>query len=449
MKKKIILIIALLLTPIIKVKASSGLIDIYASNKNPTVGSTITITTYTSCDSDTFAYEYTITYDESKLSFISSSSNCNNLHCAASATSKTSDTFTFKVIAQGESTVSVKASGIIDSNEESITPSISPVKINAKSSASTPPTNNSSTPSSNSSTTNKTFSTNNYLKSLSVDNKTLSPDFNKDTLEYTVIFNEEDEIIKINAEKEDDKATIAGLGEQKLDLGKNKYEITVTSEKGTTRTYTITAIIEDKNPIKVEINKNDYTVVKRKSLLPIKENYEEKTITINEQQIPALYNKQTNITLIGLKNTKTSEINLFIYDEEKKSYTTFNEIKIGDISLTILNNTKKEYQNKTTIRINDQEIEVYKTSKESKYSIIYAINNTTGKKSWYKYDEEENTIQRQENEIKESKNNNTAKNMVLILGITSLSFAILFIISLIRNISIKKEDKKKENKKVQ
>ena len=87
-------------------------------------------------------------------------------------------------------------------------------------------------------------STNNYLKSLSVEGCTISPAFNKDTLEYSCKDLMIDKI-KINAEVEDSKAYLTGTGEKELFNGDNNFEVSVTSESGQVRTYKL--LINKKN----------------------------------------------------------------------------------------------------------------------------------------------------------------------------------------------------------
>lgn len=87
-------------------------------------------------------------------------------------------------------------------------------------------------------------STNNYLKSLSVDGCSLSPAFNKDTLEYSCKDLMIDKIT-INAEVEDSKAYLTGTGEKELFNGDNNFEVVVTSESGTQKVYKL--LINKKN----------------------------------------------------------------------------------------------------------------------------------------------------------------------------------------------------------
>ena len=78
----------------------------------------------------------------------------------------------------------------------------------------------------------KTYSSNNYLKSLSIDGYSLSPEFNKDTTEYTVEVPNGTDKITIDASKEDSTASISGTGEKEVAEGTNKFEINVEAENG-------------------------------------------------------------------------------------------------------------------------------------------------------------------------------------------------------------------------
>lgn len=90
----------------------------------------------------------------------------------------------------------------------------------------------------------ETKSSNNYLSSLTVGKGTLTPEFSKDVYQYKVNFDNSVNLfelsqIEIKAKAEDDKASIAGIGMVDLKEGENKIAVTVTSENGSVRTYTI------------------------------------------------------------------------------------------------------------------------------------------------------------------------------------------------------------------
>lgn len=82
-------------------------------------------------------------------------------------------------------------------------------------------------------------SPNNKLSSLSVDGFSLTPTFNKDTLEYNLIVDSSVPNVTVNALAADSKAKVAGAGNITLHSGNNDAAITVTAQNGTVRTYTV------------------------------------------------------------------------------------------------------------------------------------------------------------------------------------------------------------------
>ena len=83
-----------------------------------------------------------------------------------------------------------------------------------------------------------TLSSNNYLKNIQVNIGTLSPEFYRETFEYTVDNIIEDDI-EITAEAEDEKAIVNGTGTIALVGGENRINIEVVAENQQTRTYTV------------------------------------------------------------------------------------------------------------------------------------------------------------------------------------------------------------------
>ena len=210
-------------------------------------------------------------------------------------------------------------------------------------------------------------STNNNLKSLSVEGYSISPSFNKDTLEYTVNLESNIEKIKINASKEDGYASLSGTGEKEVQEGDNKFEIVVTSETGKSKVYTLNAIVKDSNPIIKTINGNEYTVIKRESALTKPDSFEETKVMINEIEIPAFYNEKTAITLIGLKDSG-GNVHLYQYNQKDDTYTKYETLT--SISQTIIfENTDEEIEGyePITTTINEKEYNVYQNKNNKDY----------------------------------------------------------------------------------
>lgn len=82
-------------------------------------------------------------------------------------------------------------------------------------------------------------SPNNKLSGLNVDGFSLTPTFDKDTLEYNLIVDSSVTNITVNAWAADSNAHVTGAGSMTLRNGTNDVTITVTAQNGTVRTYVI------------------------------------------------------------------------------------------------------------------------------------------------------------------------------------------------------------------
>ncbi len=274
----------------------------------------------------------------------------------------------------------------------------------------------------------------NTLDNLWVEGVSLDPGFNKDTTEYSVILEADVTSIKIGAKKSDGKSSVSGDGEKSVSEGMNQFEIKVTAENGSTRTYVIKATVKEKEPIKVNIGSDEYTVVrKREDLKETSELYSEKTVKINEEEIPAYYGEITKYTLVGLKD-KDGNIENYIYDENTKTYTLYKEIYSQKVTIypKVPANVKipSGYQ-KEEIDINETKVTAYKSEK-NKYYLVYGMNVEKGNDDFYLYDIEEGTFQK----YVEVENGISEKNIKIIFIAFASVVALLMsiIIALLRKI---------------
>ena len=96
-------------------------------------------------------------------------------------------------------------------------------------------------------------SDNNFLKDLNVTEGTLSPNFDRQVIEYSVKVDNNINEINITANAEDSEAKINGTG--KIDISNiSEHKIEVVAASGTTRTYFIKIIKENENKT---IDKNE------------------------------------------------------------------------------------------------------------------------------------------------------------------------------------------------
>jgi len=105
-------------------------------------------------------------------------------------------------------------------------------------------------------TRNDPRSNNNFLSEITLSSGTL--DFNKETGSYVVEVENDVTSITIGANVEDTKSSLVGTGTFDLKLYDNKFELVVTAENQTTRTYTLNIVRKDELGFSHELSKNNY-----------------------------------------------------------------------------------------------------------------------------------------------------------------------------------------------
>ena len=104
------------------------------------------------------------------------------------------------------------------------------------------------------------------LKSLTVSQGTLTPEFTPETTEYTVELREQTTII-IAAAANYNKASVTGAGTKTLVIGSNPYTITVTAEDGTTKDYTV--LVSNLSNVGIDNPTNVIVVSSEKGILTV------------------------------------------------------------------------------------------------------------------------------------------------------------------------------------
>lgn len=411
------------------VNAASGKITV-SGTSTVVVGNNVTVTVTLSSNTLIGSWEMSLNYDKSFLQLKSTTAESNGTRMAASSATgvkRKTYTFTFKTLKNGSTKVTVDsylAYAFEDLSQISLTSSSKTINIITQSELEA------------------SYSKNNNLKSLSIENFSLTPEFNANVLEYNAVVPENTKEINIIATPEDRKSSITGTGVQTVNQGANKFSVVVRAENGAEKVYVINVEVKDENPIDVTIGGKKYTVVKIKENLPEASFYSEYSVKINDFDIPAYKNNNTNLVLVGLKDEE-GNIKLFIYDEEKNEYKEYNEIGVNKITIypLVSNEAIKGYQ-KSKIKINDIEVEGYSYSKSSNFVIIYGVNVETGDKGFYMYDKKMQTLISYNDEYITDLNKKVELYTYIIFGF--IGVLILLFIILIAVIS-KKNKKKKIN----
>lgn len=358
----------------------------------------------------------------------------------------------------GTTVITITPGSTSDSSGNDLNLSTKKITITVKNKAS------SSSSSSSTGTTTKVKSSNSYLSSLTIDGYELDSKFSKETLEYSVTVKEGTEKIKINAQLADSSAKVTGIGEVNVSEGLNTFNVLVTAENGSKRTYVLKVTVKEYEPIEVKVNNEEYTVVRKRKDLPVISDYfSEKEITIDEDVVDGYYNEELGYELVGLKNSN-GDIKYYIYKNGK--YELYNEQIFNGMVLRVLDKELDGGYKKTSFSYNNTKIDSYQEVKldilkntyaldnndvsGNDYYLFYAINMETGKEELYQYDSVEKTVQRYNTLILDMYKERSDKYYlyllcsILILGVTIVTFSTIFICSSRKRKKIMKNKKSRK-----
>lgn len=431
MKKIYLFIIGLLMIILpFQVNASNATISVSASD-TVMVGNTVTVTVKLSSSSKIGSWQADLTYDKSYLQLASSSTEAGGTAMAnvvANGTKSKTYTFKFKALKKGSSKVSVSSYALFDYDTmEKMNTTSSSKTINIKTKEEIE----------------ASYSSNANLKNITVGEYSLSPEFNKDTLEYEVEVPNEIEVVNVSASKEDGTSSVTGLGEKTLTEGNNKIEIVVTAQKGNTKTYVVNIYRKELDPINLTVDGKEFTIVRRSEALPEYLTFKATTTVIDGTEVPALYSEITGYTLVGLK-TSDGEVEMYLVENGKVTIK-YVEIKSNAMSLYPLDLPKNDlFKNyvKKEIEINGIMVNGYFLTDNSKTAVIYAQDVDTGDTNYYSYNIKENTVQVFDKELIESYENKLTTYKYVFLGLVGFIIILLFVL-------IIRKPKRKKNKKVE
>ena len=226
-------------------------------------------------------------------------------------------------------------------------------------------------------------STDNTLKELKLNNGTIN--FKSGTTTYNVIV--DSDTTTISAIANDTKATISGTGSKNLKYGVNKFEIRVTAENGSVKTYTLNITRKDNRSnntnlssltlsagtIVFDKNKTNYDVSVKNDISEITINgkaEDTKSIVSGVGTKKLEVGENIFVIKVTAETGSTKEYKIVVIREEKEVITVNNNIK----NLTVtsheinFNPDEKEYVIKTNIKSLDINVEL--ENNESTYKII-------------------------------------------------------------------------------
>lgn len=169
------------------------------------------------------------------------------------------------------------------------------------------------------------LSDNNYLSDLKIDSSTIK-DFDKDKTSYEITLDKDK--VEINAILSDNNSKVVGTGIKTLNYGSNTFNIVVTSEKGTSKTYKLIINRTD--------NRSDDATLKNISIDGISFSFKSDKTTYN-----LTIDKET-VNISAIKNNDKASISGDI-GSKKLSY--------GNNSLKIVVTSEKGTKNTYTLNI--------------------------------------------------------------------------------------------------
>lgn len=417
MKKRILRILFLdLILMMVTIRVSAASFTISAGNRNLTKGATTKLT----IKGDDLAGRFNISTSNSNVVSISEDRVwIDNSSYSVSLTANGVGTATIKVTPSDVSGYNSSASGL-SSKSINITVSLPREK-----------------------------SSDNTLKSLSVEGYEITPTFSKDTSDYKVSVPEGTANVNIIAVANSKYATITGGGKVDVTDGVNNISVVVKSETGVDKVYNLVIDVLDQNPITVEVDGEEYTIVKLRKNFTCPDDFEESEIVISDNTIPACKNDKINYTLIGLKDSE-GNISSYVYNANKNRYNAYSYAYSSNLKIIITNEKELENSEKVTIKIEDKEYNAYKYENSERYFVVYGTNIETGEKGFYLYDSKNNTFSTYDNSIIDDlKHQNEIYLYVIIVFGIGLFLSIICIITLNhKKNKIVKKDGNKENEEI-
>lgn len=435
MKRIKILLVGLLTSLFLPglVNAASASITVKTSG-SAVVGNTLTATVTLSSSTPMGSWQYLISYDNSKLKLISGETSVADYTTSASGVKSKSYTLKFQALKSGSASINVGSYLVYAIDESKMSVTVKSAIVNLRTQAEIE----------------ASYSKNSYLKSLGVEGYSISPAFNKETYEYTLEVENDVEHVNIIGGVEDSTARVKGLGSVDLTEGANKFEIVVTAQKGNTLKYTINIERKELDPISVDIESGNYTIVRKSDALPSMTTFTVGTTTYGDVEIPALVND--DLTLIGLKNSD-GEVSVYIYENGKitKKYIELKSNLMVVNPIDLVESKNLSFLKKTNIEINGLKVDAYKVE-GSNNLIIYGYNLETKEKGYYLFNTKDSTIYPMDENITESLNgllNNYRYVIFACLGVIVLLLIILIFKRKRKSKVIPIEEKKIETKEAE
>lgn len=258
---------------------------------------------------------------------------------------------------------------------------------------------------------------------MTISKGTLTPKFSANTTSYKVDLTSDIETVDIAAKANDSKAKVTGTGKKDLVIGSQTYSVTVVSESGIKKVYSITFNVTEKPTVFTQFGDQKLGILKDVAKIEVPEGYKETTVTLEGEEIRGWKNDKTGLTLVYLAD-ENGQKSFYIYSDGKVA-NKYELITIAGKKYTLLdipsNMKEQEGLKADKVKIGDMELDgwSYEDKNHANYAVVYLMNEA-GEKNLYSYEKTEGTLQKYVvNE--EKKANNT---LTYVLAGTTALFAL-------------------------
>lgn len=363
------------------------------SNNNPKLNEAVTVTVTVSGAEAMYGTEFDVSYNPDVLRFESGDSAAGGAGVVKIAglpagATKQSYTLRFTAIAAGSSTVAISGKTYYNENDDNLGASAAMTVSDAAK------------------------SDNADLKSLSLSKGTLSPKFSAAKTTYTASVANDVTDVKVYATAADGEAKVEVSGKSALEVGENVRTVTVTAASGAQKTYkiTITRAAEgetsepeqtsepENNPYEATVDGVAYTVATDVSGIALPKGFSASVAEYNGVEVAVAKDADSNYTVYYLKAADGEAYVPYLLSADGASFEKLKYAQFGDKTYILAEipegSTAPDGYYDTFIKIGDFDVKAFASKNEELSDLYYVYCFYDGSFRMYRYDSEENVLQR-------------------------------------------------------
>ena len=389
--------------------ASLSVIGVSAASANAVIicdtsikpGDNVAVTVRTNADVELWGVEMTVTYNSSVIQYVSGATHVSGstLTVADTPDGKTSSnvTLNFKAIAEGKA--SIQVSGTCSDGTSKI-PIGASANITVKAKETAPSSSKKPT-----SSTPAVLSTDASLSGLNVSGWAVTPAFSADVTSYSITVENSIAVASINASAAKKGAKVAGTGDKELQIGDNKFTITVTAPDGkTTKNYELNvrrATLEESvgiNPTAVIVDGKLCHIAADLSASPVPLGFTLAKETYNGVEMDVFKSDTADYTLFTIYRDEDAYTDFYLYKELRDEFVPLEYMTVNGNMVIFAQlpegYTAPEGYYETAVTLGDRTVKAF-CSEDERLSDIYVIYAYAGgNEQFFRFDNLETTLQR-------------------------------------------------------